>query len=459
MKVAGVRRPADPGSLGFVLVVGIIVVVGLALRLGDWRAVREAGARLGPDAREYLTIARQMKHFYWHSYREPLHPALIRMAGWLVGPGEWAPRLVSFVFSNVLVAVVALVGWRLYGRWPALAAALVIAISPDYLLRSTEGIRPEFYSVLLLMFIGLLAGRPGRGRAKPTTAVDTGKEQRPEVDDRGGSPGRSSALPVVGSPTSPVASLPAILAGVVGGLLCLTRMTSVAFVFPGLVLCALARQRDRRSNPWPAALVGVVLVVLMVAPYLYVCHRYLGDSLIWINRHATWWHHREQEAKESVERPEEVGAGTGLIRHWTATPAPGARARGSVTISQYLLRERRATELVSRTARGYATVFYAYSAVFWVLVHPLGLDWLSQLTLVLGWLGLVGLARGLISGPRLPVVVALLSLLTVCFVVPLGANPRLFLHVLPLWVMWCAWGLAWPLELLYSRRSGRRERT
>ena len=446
LKVVGVRWPAGRGSLGFVLVVGIIVVVALSLRLGDWRAVREAGARLGPDAREYLTIARQMKHFYWHSYREPLHPALIRMATWLVGPTEWAPRLVSFVFSNVLVAVVALVAWRLYGRWPALVAALVIAISPDYLLLSTEGIRLEFYSVLLLIFIGLLAGRPGRGRAPPATAVDTGKEERPEVEGRGGSPGRFPALPV-------------ILAGVVGGLLCLTRMTSVAFVFPGLVLGALARQRDRRSNPWPAALVGVVLVVLMVAPYLYVCHRYLGDSLIWINRHATWWHHREQEAKESVERPEEVGAGMGLIRHWTATPAPGARARGSVTISQYLLRERPATELVSRTARGYATVFYAYSAVFWVLVYPLELDWLSQLTLVLGWLGLVGLARGLISGPRLPVVVALLSLLTVCFVVPLGANPRLFLHVLPLWVMWCAWGLAWPLELLYSHRSGRREST
>ncbi len=446
LKVAGVRRPADPGSLGFVLVVGIIVVVGLALRLGDWRAVREAGARLGPDAREYLTIARQMKHFYWHSYREPLHPALIRMAGWLVGPGERAPRLVSFVFSNLLVAVVALVGWRLYGRWPALAAAVVIAISPDYLLLSTEGIRPELYSVLLLIFIGLLASRLGRGRAKPAAAGDAEGEERSDAHGRGGSPGRFPALPV-------------ILAGVVGGLLCLTRMTSVAFVFPGLVLCALARQRDRRSNPWPAALVGVVLVVLMVAPYLYVCHRYLGDSLIWINRHATWWHHREQEAKESVERPEEVGAGTGLIRHWTATPAPGARARGSVTISQYLLRERRATELVSRTARGYATVFYAYSAVFWVLAHPLGLDWLSQLMLVLGWLGLVGLARGFVSGPRLPVVVALLSLLTVCFVVPLGANPRLFLHVLPLWVMWCAWGLAWPLELLYSHRSGQREST
>ena len=78
---------------------------------------------------------------------------------------------------------------------------------------------------------------------------------------------------------------------------------------------------------------------------------------------------------------------------------------------------------------------------------------MSRVALLVGWLGVVGLVRGLISGPRLPVVVALLSLLPVCFVVPLGADPRLFLHVLPLWVMWCAWGLAWPIELLYSRPS------
>ena len=50
-------------------------------------------------------------------------------------------------------------------------------------------------------------------------------------------------------------------------------------------------------------------------------------------------------------------------------------------------------------------------------------------------------------------VVVLLSLLPVSFVAAAGANFRLFLHVLPVWILWLAWGLGWPWQALSDRHS------
>jgi len=409
-------------SLAFVLAVGLIVLVGLALRLGDWRAVAEQGVKLPSDTREYLTIARQMKYFYWPSYREPLHPALIRAATWLVGPTERAPRLVSLTFSNLLVLTTALVGWRLFGKWPALAGSLFVAVHPYYLYRSTEGLRLELYSVLLLAFIWLLSGEEG-GRL--TVRI--------------------------------------VLAGVVGGLLSLARMTSFVFVVPALIWCVLSHRKGRLRNISLAALAGLVLATLMVAPYLYVCHRYLGDSLIWINRHATWWHHRELDEAERADRSQtlqEAGSFDLTPEGKTRTDGratrgavsengPAVRHRGAVTIWQYLFRGHSVTLLMARMLKGYGQIVWILGCIF----ATESLYARTHLVALVGWLGFVGLARSLWRGPRVPILVALLSLLPVSFVVPVGANFRLFLHVLPLWILWLAWGLAWPWELLAGRHK------
>lgn len=413
------------GPAAFLLAALVVTAVGVALRVGDFRAVAKAHGELGPDAREYLIIARQMKGLYWPTYREPLHPALIRVATWVVGPGQDAARTVSLTFSSLLVLVTALAGRRLYGTWPALLAATVVAFSPDYLGLSTEGLRPELYSVLLLTFLVLLAARPAE-------KAGGGREQAER--------GRASSLPV-------------IFAGVTGGLLCLTQMTALVFVFPGLLLWALGR----RSQPGPgarlqtgaAALVSMVLAVLMVAPYLYLCHRYLGDSMIWITHHSTWWHQREMLMQRSENLGEAPEPSAGSVAQESA-PAPSfppapPRPPGPVTVTRYLVGERSLAEFLGRFVRGYATIFHAYTAVFWVFIRSLGIGWLSRLAVVVGAAGFLGLLRSLWEGPRLPVAVALLSLLPVSFVVPVGAETRLFLHVLPLWVMWVAWGLAWVL--------------
>jgi hypothetical protein len=296
--------------------------------------------------------------------------------------------------------------------------------------------------VLLLTFLALLVARPGDR----------------EVSDRSQRDAAST-----GSPSTRGSFLPVIFAGVTGGLLCLTQMTAFVFVFPGLLLWALGR----RGQPgrWSAALVSMVLAVLMVAPYLYVCHHYLGDSMIWINRHASWWHQRETLIERSKDlsaapspspRPSPSGRGGwgegGSGAGKAPSPAAGsadeaAPPGGAVSVTRYLIGERPLTESVSRIARGYATIFHAYTAVFWVFIQSLGIGWLSKLAVVAGAAGFLGLVRSIWEGPRLPVAVAFLSLLPVSFVVPVGAETRLFLHVLPLWVMWVAWGLGWLVKM------------
>jgi len=396
---------SDPAGAGFVSALAVIVVVGFALRLGDVRAVEEVGGRLGPDAREYLTIARQMKGFYWPSYREPLYPALIHIATWLVGPSERAPRLVSFTFSNLLVLVTALVGWRLFGKWSALAASAFVAVHPYYLYRSTEGLRIELYSVLLLAFVWLLSD-----------------EQAPRP------------------------ALRIVLASVVGGLLSLARMTSFVFVLPALAWRVLSRAKDASLREcFLAALVGLALMALMVTPYLYVCHRYLGDGLIWINRHADWWHHRELADAQSRQHsaaqsmPEAAGPADKRSGHHG----------GPVTVWRYVVGDRPLGSIVVRMLKGYGEMFWILGCIF----ATEALYARTHLVALVGWLGFVGLARSLWQGPRLPVVVVLLSILPVSFVASVGANFRLFLHVLPVWILWLAWGLGWPWHVLSKRHS------
>jgi len=393
-------RDGLPGTaVAFFIAVVVIVAVAGGLRHGDFRAVREQHVELGPDAKEYLTIARQMTHFYWPSSREPLFPALVRVATWFVGPTATAPRLVSFTFSMLLVAAVALVGWRLYGRGPALAASLFVAVFPYYLFTSTEGIRLEVYSCLLLLFIWLLTEK----------SVSWAVRQL-------------------------------LCAGFVGGLLCLTRMTSFVLVIPALVWFVWARRGEQplARKLRVAGVASVLLVAVMVAPYLYVCHRDLGDSLVWINRHATWWHYQEL-------REEQARAG---LAFEIPSPEPGEEGEYPVSIMDYLLRERPVAGSLRRMVRGYGDVFWVLGRVFADDVR----NFLRSFLLWVGVIGYVGLARGLWRGPGLPVLVFLLSLLPVSFVVPVGANPRLFLHVLPLWVLWWAWGLAWPLQRIYPHR-------
>lgn len=398
----------------FPLAVAAIVVAGLGLRLGDWRAAAEHQAPLLPDTQEYLTIAHQMRHFYWPSSREPLHPALIRAATWMVGPGREAPRLVSFTFSNLLVLVTALVGWRLYGRWPALVASAFVAFHPYWLYRSTEGLRLELYGTLLLVFVWLTAERAERGR-----------------------------------------SVRLLVAGVVGGLLCLVRMTSLVFVVPvvGWFLIRGGRAAphpqpegeeasEARRDLRPAAAVALILLVLIIAPYLYVCHRDLGDALIWVNRHARWWRYRELQEGLAGSPPSE-GVPPAVFPG-PAGPSRTAEAPVRVTVWGYLLGCRPVGESVGRMLRGYGQMGLVFTRIF-------ATERLYGVTARLGWLGLLGLAVVLRRGSRLPVVTAVLSLLPVSLVVPLGANPRLYMHVLPLWLMWCALGVQWPLQGLCPR--------
>jgi len=195
---------------------------------------------------------------------------------------------------------------------------------------------------------------------------------------------------------------------------------------------------------------------------MYVCHRYLGDSLIWINRHADWWHHRESADAQGRQHAavQSMPGATGRAAEGGTIPpsdrqvqAPAGersgRHGGPVTVWQYVVGARPLGAIVVRMLRGYGEMLWILGCIF----ATEALYARTHLVALVGWLGFVGLARSLWRGPRLPVVVVLLSILPVSFVASVGANFRLFLHVLPMWVLWLAWGLGWPWHVLYERHS------
>lgn len=94
------------------------------------------------------TSAANFRAMVWHSeFNMVLYYGLLRLWAHL-GSGEFVIRLLSVMFSAATVPVIYFLGVRLFGRKPALIAAVLLVVHPSHLLLAQEA---RSYSLVVLL--------------------------------------------------------------------------------------------------------------------------------------------------------------------------------------------------------------------------------------------------------------------------------------------------------------------
>jgi hypothetical protein len=334
----------------------------------------------GGDPFHYVGRARAMRWFYEADVREPLFPALTRLMLAPTGGRIIAVHVASAVGSALLVLATYLLGAAAFSRVVGLVAALFFAVERDALWWSVEGFRDDTFA----LFVVLGAWALVRLRARPTT-------------------GR------------------AILAGVLVGAACLTRITALSFVLPVLAWLVVGRgpeMRDRRRG----VEVATLALLAVVGPFLLTCALAYGDPLYSVNYHTKFYRSRSGlEFQQAMGWLDYLRAGSPLL-------------------------EQAETGLRGLTAYPFGNKWRGFDA--------LG-SWLGP---ALSLAALAGLALfALRPAGRLLLVVLVTSLLPYAFTwrIPGGAEWRFTLHVYPLYLLAAALAILTAVSFVLQRATRR----
>jgi hypothetical protein len=336
-------------------------------RIYAWPRVEHPYA--GGDPVNYLRFGREMRSFYQAHVREPVFPATTRLFLVLLQDQDIALSFASVAMSTLAIFGTFVLGRRAFGSPVGLLAALGWAIDYDAVSWAPDGWRDDTFTCILVFATWSLL--------------------RLSQD-----PGRRNA----------------VLAGVVGAAACLTRITSVSFLLPALVL-SVVQGDDRRRRLRLSALAAGVTIVL-VAPYLINCWRATGDPFMSINAHTRFY-----RAREGVDFSQPMNAFDYVTAKLTRRP-----------------------------------LFQLDTAITGLFVFPMrnkwsGFNlWISGLSSLAMWLSVAGLGLFLFDkAGRLLAVVALASLVPYAFTwnVPGGGEWRFTMHVYPLFLIAAAYAVVW----------------
>lgn len=331
---------------------------------------RVAEPYVGGDPINYLAFGREMRSFYQPHVREPVFLAFTRMALWSLDDQDAAVSLASAAGSLLAIFATFLLGAAVISPAGGLACALILAIEYEAIIWSVDGWRDDTFMAFTVLAAWALVRL--RARASPGNAL---------------------------------------LAGVLGAAVCLTRITAISFVLPALVWIVLDGPRPEiRLRARQAGLACLVLAVL-VAPYLISCAITFGDPLVAINHH------------------------TGYYRY-----ADGFPSKEPMSVGDYL-RIKFARSPVATIDTGFMGLF-----VQPFITKGSGLNiWLDHLGMMLRLAALPGLAAWLFTRTgRLLLVVLLASLVPYAFTWNVGGGGewRFTMHVYSIYIVAAVYAVA-----------------
>jgi len=350
-----------------------------AVRPGTVIWQRIATPYAGGDPISYLKFGREMTSFYQPHVREPVFLAAIRVSLWLLQGQDAAVSLASAVGSVLMIVAAFLLGRELAGIWAGLAAALVMAIEYDLIIWSVDGWRDDMFSAFALLSAWTLLRlyrRASFGNA--------------------------------------------VLAGLVCGLTCLTRVTALSFIVPALLwIAAAGRARPSRQRlTYTALAAGLSLAVL--APFLISCAIATGDPFLAIDQQTVYYR-----------------------------AAEGARTEQSVSAGRYLA-DKFAARPIATMDVGLTGLFVRPFAIKWNGFRV----WLSWLGTALFWCSLAGLATAVfLPEGRFLLLILFASLLPYAFTWNIGGGGewRFTMHAYGFYVVAAMYAIA-----LAARRMDRR---
>jgi hypothetical protein len=242
---------------------------------------------VGGDPVNYIRYAREMRHFYQAHVREPMFLASTRTFLWLTGGRDIAVSYASALAGTLAIFATFLLGAAAFSPSVGLGAAFALAIEHAAITWSADGWRDDTF----MLFVTLSAWSLVRLQQQPTT-------------NRG------------------------IVAGLMTGAACLTRISAISFVVPALIWMWFF-PRQRRADVRPPLIVATVVAVGLVAPYLFNCWSEFGDPLYALNYHTRYYRHAD-----GLPLDESVGAIEYAVSKLAARPIAtlDTAAQGLVTV-------------------------------------------------------------------------------------------------------------------------------
>ena len=336
------------------------------------------------DPGAYLRFAREMDGFYDAHLREPLYPAAAKTVLGVSGGPDVGISLTSALFSTLLVWATYLVGSFCFGRGVGLGAALLLAVEPVAIALAADGWRDDAFAFFVLLSTLCLA------RLQADASFKNG-----------------------------------LSAGVAGGAACLTRITSLSFLLPALLLLWVSGDGALRRRRLGAVALSLLIVVALVAPYLATCALVFGDPFVSINAHTQFYRARANLSWDPSTR-------MGWLQYLTGSFGPTELLRNM---------------FVGLTTYPFDTKWLAYNV--WVPHSALALRLLSGVGLLL----FVRSREG-----RLLLLILLTALVPFAFTWPIsgGREWRFTLHAYPFYLLAAAYAVDRGLRWLRGCRSMRR---
>ena len=337
---------------------------------------REARPYVGGDPITYLQFGREMTSFYQPGVREPVFLALTRASLWALDDQDAGVSLASAIGSIAVIFATFLLGAAVASPLIGLGAALIMAIEFEAITWSVDGWRDDTFSATFVFAAWALV--------------------------------RLHQRHSFGS---------AVVAGVLCGIACLTRITALSFVLPALAWIAVSGEERRQRLGTVGLALGLLAVV--VGPYLLSCAIAAGDPFYAINYHTKYYRYSE-----------------------------GLSVAEPMSAAEYL-RQKFAQHPIATVDVGTTGLVVRPFVTKWNGLDP----WAPWLNTILRWSALAGMAMWLFTAPgRLLILILLSSLVPYAFTWNVGGGGqwRFTMHVYSIYAvaaMHAWWTLLSPVAL------------
>lgn len=413
----------------------LLLIILLAAYFRWNELTRIAGTILDRDVVGYNKYASKMclfsdNGFYSAQFaqREPLYILLVKLCFKFFGNSETHVRLISFIFSLVVICLTYKIGKEWFNSAVGLIAAFILSIHPYLISLSARGFRAEWFTTLLLLFIYY-------GYVKDTMGP----------------------------------RLRVLTTGFLIGSILLTRSESFFMVFSVMILTPLF---VKKKWNYKMVLITLLIGVALLTPHLYSIYKIHGTPFHTVNIYTRFYVNQEFMGKPGFPTRQEIGekgmyTGTqitpfeyyfhlhtpwqfikynmlGFAKNHLKMPFHFATGKGTLGTVEYALGEFQAKMNGEQLLKSTRQLMGILKKHFW--------DYALAAALSVSFL--VGLVLIIFSPYRILLLFMVFFQVQTSFVAYLGIDTRLTVHSYPLIALCCGYCIWWVSIDLRRRFKG-----
>jgi 4-amino-4-deoxy-L-arabinose transferase-like glycosyltransferase len=278
----------------YISLIGILLL-SLILRIDKLNAFENMA--LGPDAIWYKSIASKSTGFYDTGIREPFFVFLIKLFINIFGAENFTLRYLTVFLSMVSILLTFKIGKELFGSDAiGLMSAFFTGVNHYLIFMSVRLLRLELFIITILLLFYILFINHEKNNVRY------------------------------------------ILIGIFGGIVCLTRITSLSFVIPFIIYIFW-----REKISYIKMIIPITIITVMVLPHFIHNKKTFGSYAHSVDIHAKWYRNREFKDKPGFPTSKELAKNS-----YTGRP---------ITSFEYIFGMHSIKTVVKRSRKGFSRIF------------------------------------------------------------------------------------------------------